>query len=212
MPVLDDHSANNNSISQLSGGTCDIHMSDVEHLAKSFPELSDWQEGSLRACTDCSYKLNAARTQARENCLKSLDEVSRIYSGMVVNKSTLKPRDGKSDLWLKLEQRCHEPSSDLDFEGQVWFEVPVSEHGSGADTLTKITFEKFLTDFDGPLAQCLRNAKEGFKWDKPKDEVSYADSYLIVHPKWLNREYDSALVTFRRTQAVAKEEDDSDWE
>jgi hypothetical protein len=212
MPVLDDHPANNDNGSQLSSGTCDIHMSDVEHLAKSFPELSDWQDGPFKACTDCSYKLNSARTQVVQNCFKSFDEVSRIYSGMVVNESTLKPRAGKSDLWLKLEQRCHEPSSDLDFEGQVWFEVPVSEHGSGADTLTKITFEKFLTDFDGPLAQCLRNAKEGFKWDKPKDEVSYADSYLIVHPKWLNREYDSALVTFRRTQAVAKEEDDSDWE
>lgn len=88
----------------------------------------------------------------------------------------------------------------------------MSEHGSGADTLTKTTFGKFLADFDGPLAQCLRNAKEGFKWDETKDGVSYADDYLTVHARWLEPEYDSALVTFRRTQVVAKEEDDSDWE
>jgi hypothetical protein len=42
--------------------------------------------------------------------------------------------------------------------------------------------------------------------------VSYADNYLTVHARWLEPKYDSALVTFRRTQAVAKEENDSDWD
>lgn len=211
MPIL------NLPSTATEGIQCEVHTSGAEHLADAFSEPSDWAQGSFKSCVSCIPKLRSAQTLVLNKCFYSIGDISQIYTDMILNKSTSRPRSlaypNALNLMCKMEPPCSKPSDELDYEGQVWFEVPVSEHGNGtSETHTKTVAHKFLTDFGGPIAQCLENAKTGFTWDQSKDEVSYSDRYLTIlakrHPDHPEREL--AFVSFRRSLADEEDENESE--
>lgn len=204
MPSLENDSLRDDG-TQLSGTIhCDVHTSTVDNLAKAYPEPSDWWwtgiagGGTLEACDPCTSKIEPARILVLNNCFASIGEITELYSDMILNKSTLRPRSLPRVLKCKMERPCRKSSIKVDYDGQVCFEIPVSENGSGiADGWTKTVCHTFLTDFGGPIAQCLEDAKTGFIWDQSKDEVSNSDGILSIQAK-RQGEDDSALGSFRR--------------
>jgi hypothetical protein len=213
MPSLEDNSVRNDD-TQL---TCDIHTSEVGDLARAYPEPSDWLNGSLdlTACRNSRLKLGSAATMVLDDCFDNIGEITELYSDKILNQSTLKPRVSvyAPVFKCKMEPPCRKPTSELEYEGQVWFEVPVSEQGNGtSETHTKTVAHRFLTDFQGPIAQSLENAKTGYTWDQSKDEVSYSDRYLTVlarrHANHPEREL--AFVSFRRNLADEEDENESE--
>lgn len=204
MPSLENDSLPDDDTQPSGRIRCEVHTSTVENLAKAYPEPSDWWwtgiagGETLEACDACTSKIEPARTLVLNNCFHSIGEITELYSDMILNQSTRKPRSLLRVLKCKMERPCRKSSIKVDYDRQVCFEIPVSENGSGiADGWTKTVCQDFLTDFGGPIAQCLEDAKTGFTWDQSKDEVSYTDGILSIHAK-RQGEDDSALVSFRR--------------